>query len=251
MEKTSEQISIFQKGKPVYFISDAHLSFENGQIEDKLVNFLNSIIGKAGYLYILGDLFDFWLEYKHVVPSAYLKTLAALLKLKQAGVEIVYLPGNHDFWLGNYLHKQVGITLAGDQLEIDHHGKKIHLYHGDGLAYGDYGYRLLKKLFRFKPNIWLYKLMPVDWAYRLAHRTSGASREYTSKKPKDLRGYYDYAAEKIKSGCDAVIMGHTHVPEIKKLDNGLYINTGDWLDHFSYVVLENGEFKLEYYKEKE
>jgi len=251
MEKTSEQSSIFPTGKPVYFISDAHLSFKNGHIEDMLVDFLNRISDNAGHLYILGDLFDFWLEYKHAIPSAYLKTLATLLKLRQKDIEIVYLPGNHDFWLGDYLHRQVGVTLADEQMEINHHGIKIHLYHGDGLAYGDHGYRLIKKLFRFKPNIWLYKLLPVDWAYRLAHHTSGASREYTSKKSKDLQGYYDYAAEKIKAGSNAVIMGHTHLPEIKKIDSGLYINTGDWLEHFSYVVLEDGEFKLKYYKEKE
>lgn len=215
------------------------------------MNFLKSIKKDASHLYIVGDLFDFWLEYKNVIPAAFLKILSALLDLTQNGVKVIYLPGNHDFWLGDYLHRQAGVMLADEKVDIGHQGKRIHLFHGDGLAYGDYGYRFIKKLFRFKPNIWLYKLLPVDLAYKIAFRVSGTSRQYTSKKPKDLQGYYDYAAEKIKAGSDAVIMGHTHVPELIRMGAGLYINTGDWIENFSYVVLKDGEFELKYYKQKE
>lgn len=231
----------------VYFMSDAHLSFGNSSVEELIVRFFNKIKGEASHLYILGDLFDFWFEYKHAIPASYLKTLAGLLDLKKSGTQVIYLPGNHDFWLGNYLERQVGIKLVNEYLNVVHHGKKIHLFHGDGLARSDYGYRLLKKVFRFKPNIWLYKLLPVDVAYKMALRTSGVSRRYTSGKKNDLQGYYDYAAARIKSGFDAVIIGHTHIPEIKKIDSGLYINTGDWIEHFSYVVLREGEFKLQYF----
>jgi UDP-2,3-diacylglucosamine hydrolase len=251
MEINSRQPINLTDTRKVYFISDAHLTFTNGRVEKLLAGFLAGIKKDTSHLYIIGDLFDFWLEYKNVIPAAFLKILSALLDLTQSGVEVIYLPGNHDFWLGDYLHRQVGVVLTDEKLDVIHQGKRIHLLHGDGLAYGDYGYRFIKKLFRFKPNIWLYKLLPVDLAYRLAFRVSGASREYTSKKPKDLQGYYDYAGERIKAGSDAVIMGHTHVPEIKKLESGLYINTGDWIEHFSYVTLEAGEFKLEHYDHKE
>jgi UDP-2,3-diacylglucosamine hydrolase len=234
--------------KAIYFISDAHLSSESKQVEDIIAEFLKSIRDRASHLYILGDLFDFWLEYKNAIPSAYLKTLAALLALNEAGVEITYLPGNHDFWMVDYLQRQAGIKIADVYLDIVHDGKKIHLFHGDGLAYGDHGYRFIKKLFRFKPLIWLYKQLPVDLAYRIAHRSSHASRTYTSKQPKDLQGYYDYAEAKIKSGYDAVIMGHTHEPEIRELAGGLYINTGDWIWHNSYVVLSDGKFDLKYFE---
>ncbi len=233
-----------KKGK-IYFISDAHLSLGCDPNERLLAKFLNKIKDEVSHLYIIGDLFDFWFEYRYAIPAAYLKTISALLNLTESGIKVVYLPGNHDFWMGDYLERQTGIILADEHLDIEHQGKKIHLTHGDGLAYGDNGYRILKKIFRFKLNIWLYKLLPVDLAYKLALKTSGASREYTSAKDKDLKGYHDYAEAKIKAGFDAVVMGHTHVPEMKKIHGGLYINTGDWIEHYSYVVLEDGEFKLE------
>lgn len=235
----------------VYFISDAHLSFTDSVTEKLLIKFLHEIDVDAGHLYIIGDLFDFWLEYKHVVPSAYLKALAALLALSENGTKVVYLPGNHDFWMLDYLERQAGIKLAGECLDIEHFGKKIHLFHGDGLAYGDHGYRLIKKLFRFKPLIWLYRQLPVDLAYRIAHRSSHVSREYTSKKQKDLQGYYDYAEAKLRAGYDAVIMGHTHMPEIKKIAEGFYFNSGDWIRHYSYVVLRDGNFELKYFNKKD
>ena len=235
--------------KAIYFISDAHLAFDSAATETRIASFLRSIKAKASHLYILGDLFDFWLEYRHAIPAAYLKTLASLLELAENGIEIVYLPGNHDFWMMNFIERQAQVRLAGPSLDVEHFGRKIHLYHGDGLAYGDHGYRIIKKLFRCRPLIWLFKLLPVDLAYRIAHGSSHASREYTSKKPKDLQGYYDYASQKIHEGCDAVIMGHTHVPEMKTIDSGLYINSGDWIDHNSYIVLTSEGFRLEYFKD--
>ena len=248
MNKTFQNKQSSKGNRKVYFISDAHLSLGYDPNEHLLVKFLNKINNEVSHLYILGDLFDFWFEYKYAVPAAYLKTLSSLLGLIEKGVKVIYLPGNHDFWMGDYLSRQAGITIADERLDIEHQGKKIHLTHGDGLAYGDHGYRILKKIFRFRLNIWLYKLLPVDLAYKLALKTSGTSREYTSAKDKDIQGYYDYAETKIQAGFDAVIMGHTHVPEMKNIHNGLYINTGDWIEQYSYVVLENGEFKLESFK---
>jgi UDP-2,3-diacylglucosamine hydrolase len=248
MIEPSNKSNPSSKDKPVYFISDAHLLFDVNAKEELLAEFLDSIKHLVGYLYIIGDLFDFWFEYKQAIPAAYLGVLSALRNLTDAGIQVIYLPGNHDFWLGDYLTRQVGVQIAGDSLDIEHQGKKIHVVHGDGLAYDDLGYRIMKRIFRFKPNIWLYRLLPADLAYWLARRTSAVSREYTSAKQSDLKGYYDYATKKIKAGCDAVIMGHTHMPEIKSLDHGIYINTGDWISHNSYAILQNGEFRLEYYK---
>ncbi len=247
-EKEHQKLHHKNLWQPVYIMSDAHLSFDNPSTEKLIVRFFDEIKHEASHLYILGDLFDFWFEYKYAIPASYLKTLSGLLGLTEKGVQVIYLPGNHDFWLGKYLESQVGIKIVDEHLDVVHHGKKIHLIHGDGLAYEDYGYRLLKKIFRFKPNIWLYKLLPVNIAYKLALSTSGASRRYTSGKRNDLLGYYDYATTKIKSGFDVVIMGHTHIPEIKKIDSGLYINSGDWIKHYSYVVLKEGNFELRYFK---
>ena len=249
MIKSSQTSENQENPRPIYFISDAHLSFDTNTREKVLAEFLLSLAGKASHLYIIGDLFDFWLEYKHVVPAAYLRTLTTLRVLVDTGLQITYLPGNHDFWMADYLSKQAGVRLAGDSLDIEVQGKKIHLFHGDGLAYSDKAYRIMKRLFRFRLNIWLYRQLPVDFAYRLAHRTSASSRERSYSKDKDLQGYHDYAKTKIDSGFDAVIMGHTHFPEIKQMGGGLYINTGDWISHNSYVKLESGVFSLNYHKE--
>lgn len=248
MRNSEKQVPANLTEASIYFISDAHLPADDPESEDRLVTFLHSIKGKTGFLYILGDLFDFWFEYKSAIPAAYLRTLSAILSLTEGGVKVTYLPGNHDFWMRDYLQRQAGVTLAGEHFDVEHQRKKIHLVHGDGLARGDTGYKILKHIFRFKPNIWLYHLLPVDLAYSLARQTSRASREYTSAKSRDFQGYYDYAEAKIRSGFDAVIMGHTHFPEIKEIGGGLYINTGDWIEHCTIVVLEHGQFRLEYFK---
>jgi UDP-2,3-diacylglucosamine hydrolase len=233
--------------KRVYFISDAHLrpETESSPAEERLLTLFREIKVSASHLYIVGDLFDFWFEYKFAVPAAYLKIIAGLLELTQSGVKVIYLPGNHDFWMKDYLHRQAGVELAGDTYETTHFGKKIFIIHGDGLRRDDYGYRFIKKIFRNKFCIWLYSQFPVNLAYRLAMGTSKASREYTTNRKKsDPTDYIEYARKKIADGYDAVVMGHVHLPQIEDLGKGQYINSGDFFDSFSYVVLDEGGFRL-------
>ncbi len=239
-----------QNKNKIYFISDAHLgreatSLEKGK-EQKLLSFLSQIEPECETLYILGDLFDFWFEYKNLIPKQFNSILFALKKLKASGSQIVYLAGNHDFWLGDFLPKQLGIEVHPDFLEVSHQGKKLFLTHGDGLAKKDVGYRILKKILRNEICIWLYGLLPADWAYFIAKEVSQSSRNYTSQKDlKYLEEYKIFAGEKIKSGSDFVIMGHVHQPIKEKIGNGFYVNLGDWMKNFSYGVLEKGELRLE------
>jgi len=234
--------------KSIIFISDAHLSPASIEREKLLADFLEKTGERLSHLYILGDLFDFWFEYRNAIPAFYLAILSSLRRLAAKDVSITYLPGNHDFWMKDYLTRQIGIRIAPDSLDVAHQGRKIHMFHGDGIAREDRGYRLMKRIFRFKPNIWLYSLLPVDFAYGIAHRCSELSRKHAEGLKYTHNDYYDYALEKIKGGADAVIMGHTHIPEIKELAGGLYINSGDWVGNLSYVVLENGSFRLDYLK---
>ncbi len=169
----------------------------------------------------------------------------ALLDLTRSGVKVVYLPGNHDFWMKDYLSRQAGVELVGDTLEVNHFGKRIFLIHGDGLRKDDVGYRMLKRVFRNKLCIWLYSQVPVNLAYRLAMGTSQASRDYTTNRKKsDPTDYIEFARQKVSEGYDAVVMGHVHQPQIEDVGKGFYINCGDFFEHFSYVVLDEGGFEL-------
>ena len=234
----------------VYFFSDAHLGAgsksEEKEKESKLICFLKQIEPDASHLYIVGDLFDFWFEYRYLIPKGFQSVLSRLAQLKSSGVEINYLSGNHDFWLGDFLPEQMGIPVHKDSLAAEHQGKKIFLSHGDGLAKSDRGYRLLKKILRNKVNIWLYRQLPPDFSVPLARYVSGSSRDYTSgRETKFQEEYRQFAEERISSGFDYVILGHTHQPQLEKIGNGVYVNLGDWFKNFSYAVMEKGEIRLE------
>ena len=231
----------------VYFVSDAHLDINESPSarENRLLEVFKMVKEEASHLYIVGDLFDFWFEYKHAIPAAYLKIVAALLDLTQSGVKVLYIPGNHDFWMRDFLSRQAGVELTGDFLDMEHFGRKILVTHGDGLRKDDRGYRFIKRVFRNRLCIWLYSQLPVNLAYRLAMGTSKASRAYTDGREKiDSSDYVDYAREKTSAGYDAVVMGHVHKPEIVETGSGLYVNCGDFFNNYSYVTLDDNGFEL-------
>lgn len=233
--------------KNVYFISDAHLGMQNGSsaAEQRLLALFGEVKAYGSHLYIVGDLFDFWFEYRFAVPAAYLKTIAEILDLTRAGVKVFYTRGNHDFWMKDYIERQAGAKLTPDFFEASHFGKKILITHGDGLRRDDVGYRFIKRIFRNKACIWLFSQLPVNLAYRLAMGTSHASREYTSSRHKmDPTDYIEFARERVANGFDAVVMGHVHLPQIVNFERGQYINCGDFFEHFSYVALDEGGFRL-------
>ena len=238
--------------KNIYFLSDAHLGADNAQKEllkqEKLLSFLDEVKKNGEKLYILGDLFEFWFEYKNSMPKDYFEVLKKLRELTDAGVEIDYVVGNHDFWLGDFIVKQLGIKIYKQELSINHQGKSIFLIHGDGLARKDVGYRMLRKILRNPFCIWLYRLLSPDIGIPLAKWVAGKSREHTKKRKKHyLEDYQKFAQDKIKQGYSVVIMGHTHHPELVNLEKGIYINLGDWFENFSYAVLNEKGFELKKY----
>jgi len=237
----------------VYFLSDAHLGSSSPEKEklkeERLLRFLEEIKKDSQTLYILGDLFEFWFEYKNAIPKDHFPVLMKLKELIDLGIPITYSVGNHDFWLGDFLNKQIGIKIAKHPLSVEHQGKRIYLFHGDGLARKDIGYRILKKILRNKINIYLYRLIPPDLGIPLAKKVASFSRSQTQFKNKEfLKDYREFAKKKIMEGYDAVIIGHTHQPCFEELDKGIYINLGDWFEHFTYGRLTQGRFSLLEYK---
>jgi UDP-2,3-diacylglucosamine hydrolase len=138
--------------------------------------------------------------------------------------------------MGDFFETQLGIPIHRDSLDIEYANKKMHLIHGDGLAKADGGYRLLKRILRNRFNIWLYRKLPPDWAYPLALYVSGSSRNYTRRRdPSFAPDYAAYAKNKLTQGYDVVVIGHLHIPVIEQVGSGTYINTGDFIDNFSYL----------------
>jgi UDP-2,3-diacylglucosamine hydrolase len=233
----------------VYFLSDAHLGADSEQKEKlkekKLLTFFDQIKEDGDFLYILGDLFEFWFEYENVIPKNHFKILIKLKELTQRGLKVIYIAGNHDFWLGDFLKTEIGIKIYKEPISVEHQGKRILLIHGDGLAKRDKGYRILKKILRNKTNIWFYRQLPPDLGIPLAKKVASLSRSHTSQKDYQPEDYINFAREKIQQGYDAVIMGHTHYPMIKDLGKGIYLNIGDWIENFTYGKLKDSKFILE------
>ncbi len=235
----------------IYFFSDAHLGAAEKSKEEiklqKLFSFFELIRPDAQKVYILGDLFDFWFEYKHAIPKEHLNVVFRLAALIEQGVEIHYISGNHDFWLGDFLAKEVGLKIHKDFYETTEEGKRLFMIHGDGLSPGDWKYRILRRILRNKVNIWLYRKIPCDLGIpfaKLVSRTSALHSEGSINR--FAQDYESYAAEKLKENYDAILIGHTHYPQRIEYNGRIYLNTGDFINNFSYGRLKSGELTLEY-----
>ncbi len=233
----------------VYFFSDVHLGLgersEEKIRENQLLSFLRSILGNASMLFVVGDLFDFWFEYKTVIPKGFHRTLAALQEFADRGTPVHYVAGNHDFWMGDFFSTELGMQVHRDPFDIAVDGRRLHLHHGDGLATNDTGYRLIKPVLRNRMNVRLYRWVHPDIGVRIARRSSRTSRAYTSQKDfGEEEGMLKYAGEQFRRGVDIVVMGHRHKPSILTLGSGTYVNLGDWITYNSYAVLREGTVTL-------
>lgn len=235
-----------------YFFSDVHLGLESEEKEKlkerKLVEFLHTASVDAEEIFIVGDLFDCWIEYKQVVPRGFYRLFNAISVITGRGIKINYIAGNHDFWKGNFFKEEFGIEICHTHIEREIEGKKFFIHHGDGFAYNDLGYRILKKILRSSLSQKLYSFIHPDLGIYLAKGTSATSRNHTKDKDySEQDGMKDRAFEKIREGFDYVIMGHRHKPQITSYGNGYYINLGDWIDYFTYGVFREGRFELKTY----
>ena len=236
-----------------YFISDLHFGLLNHEDESerelKFVAFLYSIQDSAKEIYILGDLFDYWFEYKRVIQKGYFRTFTALNDLVKSGTKIHYLIGNHDFMHRDFFEKEIGVQLHKAEIETEIDGKRFYLAHGDGLVKNDYGYLILKKVFRSKIAQNLYSLIHPNLGIKIAKGTSKSSRDYTGNKNYgETDGLFEFAKSKFELGFDLVILGHSHQKRIEKYNNKIYANLGTWLEKPMYGIYENGKFDIKDWK---
>ncbi|UCG42488.1 MAG: UDP-2,3-diacylglucosamine diphosphatase [candidate division WOR-3 bacterium] len=228
-----------------YFVSDAHLGASPPGTEERLLAFLRSIRGKADSLYILGDLFDFWFEYGSAIPKHGFRVLTELAKLADAGTRVVYLSGNHDLRLRDFFSRELGIETAAE-LEETIDGVRVWMKHGE-----ETDRRWLsvffRRLMRSRLNNFLYSFIHPDAGIRFANWVATRSRA-RGLDPGLKQKMRESAQEKLCSGADVAVMAHVHEPELLRTGSGVYVNTGDWLRHFSYAVIRDGEVMLEYFK---
>lgn len=234
--------------KNIYFISDAHLQFWLPDIaqEQRLQAFLNYIEADAGQLFILGDIFDFWFEWRHVIPRYYAGILSHFKQMIRSGIEIHFITGNHDFYAGQYLKNEIGIICHDEFAELEFSGKRFFLAHGDGLAKKDRGYRLLKKIIRNRFANFLFKtFVHPDLGMAIARLASRSSRKWRSNdKSSWAEEYAEFARQKLTAGYDYVLLGHIHYPMIREENGKVYCNCGDWITEFTYGRYDGNELKL-------
>ena len=239
---------------PVYFISDAHLGSSSDPRSDdprlsRIIPFLRHVADRrAEHLYILGDLFDFWFEYRHVMPWRHFRVLSEISRLVESGVPVTFLGGNHDWWSGRVFREVIGMTVRPESFSVRHQGKQIFLAHGDGLSSkGESGYLLMKKVLRHPWTIRMLRSVHPDLAYAFGHRFSKFSREHLTDREFVLDETLKRSIDAVLSqGYDAFLMGHLHARYQERRPSGgmLYI-LGDWMTIFSALRLEGGTFHWE------
>lgn len=253
----------------VYFFSDVHLGLgsaaSNRDREAALLRFLAKVREeRPEALYIVGDLFDYWFEYRTVIPRGFSRTIGALAALVDAGVRVEYLVGNHDFGHRDFFEREIGISVHFDDIERTIAGRRCYLAHGDGKAFNDTGYAILKRVLRARLSNALFRLIHPDLGIGLAAFASRRSRDHTAQKNYGVErggaggagsggaderagetdGLAAFARRKIEEGVQLVVMGHSHRPLRLDLSGGTYINLGTWLRDRSYLVLTEESMEL-------
>lgn len=231
------------------FISDIHLGLQSPILEKRkerlLVKFLRYAQEAAKELFIVGDLFDYWFEYKTVYQKGFFRTLTALQDLVESGIKVHYLIGNHDFMHLDFFREEIGAIMYENPIDIMLDGKKFFIGHGDGMVKNDLGYRILKKFMRNKALQKMYSWIHPDIGVAIASSTSKTSRDYTTKKDYGNEdGLFDAARLKIDEGFDFVLFGHMHKRCFLKYKNGIYINLGSWLDAPCFGLFKDSKFEI-------
>jgi UDP-2,3-diacylglucosamine hydrolase len=244
--------------KKIYFLSDFHL-IGNGNAqslarEKKVVAFLDEIQPQAQAIFVVGDLFDFWYEYKTVVPKGFVRILGKLAQITDAGIPVHFFVGNHDMWMKDYFQKELNIPVYFEPKEFTFGNKQFLIGHGDGLGPGDKGYKFLKKIFRNPFCQFLFGILPPAIGIGLANYFSHKSRAQTGGADEKYLGddnewLVQYCKRKLQEKpIDYFIFGHRHLPINVQLNaNSTYINLGDWIKYFSYAVFNGQTCELKYY----
>ena len=243
----------------IYFASDQHFGAPNlkksKERERLFVQWLEMIKKDATELFLLGDLFDFWFEYKKVVPSGFIRVLGKLAELKDAGITIHFFVGNHDLWMRDYFEKELGIKVYRQPTKFTFNKQTFLIGHGDGLGPGDAAYKRMKKVFINPVAQWFFRWLHPDIGIRLAQYLSLENRYISGEEDvtflgEDKEPLILYCKEQYQlKKYDYFLFGHRHLPmEIEIAKDSKYINTGDWINHNSYVVFDGKELRLNEFK---
>ena len=246
--------------KKIYFASDQHFGAPTVELskirEQKFINWLDTIKERAEVIFLLGDLFDFWFEYKKVVPKGFVRVLGKLAELRDSGIQIHFFVGNHDLWMRDYFENELNIPVYYKPKEFILNNKTFLIGHGDGLGPEDKGYKRMKKVFTNPISKWLYRWLHPDIGIRLAQYFSVKNKLISGKEDVKYLGEEEewlvqYCKRKLtKKHYDYFVFGHRHLPlEISIADNSMYINTGDWITYFTYGVFNGHELTLETFEE--
>lgn len=243
------------KGKKLYFASDFHLGVPNHDSslarEKRIVKWLDSVASDAQAIYLLGDIFDFWFEYRHAIPRGFIRLQGKLAELRDKGLPIYFFTGNHDMWMFDYFEKEIGIVIYREPqvLEIGKH--KLLVGHGDGLGPGDNTYKFLKKFFNSSICQWLFARIHPNLGIGIANYWSKKSRISNTKMEEKFEGEENeflltYCRELEKSThYDFYVFGHRHLPlDFKVGENSRYLNLGEWVHFNTYAEYDGQDFSL-------
>lgn len=243
----------------VFFLSDFHLGIPNAhesrQRERKIIGFLEEIAPRIDTLCLVGDVFDFWFEYRHVVPKYYTRLLGTLARMTDSGIPIHFFKGNHDLWTFGYLRDEIGLEIHDDVWTPEWGGKKFYIAHGDGKGPGDKGYKRLKKIFHHPINQSLFSWLHPDLGHSLARSWSYQSRVAAPTDEsfhKDNEWLYQYCLRKLEQAhFDYFVFGHRHLPIHTSVGNrSLYVNLGDWLQYQTYAEFDGKRLELLQYPDQ-
>lgn len=243
------------QGKKIYFSSDNHLGSPSREAslprEKKFIRWLDMVKEDAAAIILLGDLFDFWFEYKTVVPKGFVRVLGKLAEITDSGIPIHFFVGNHDLWMRDYFETELNIPIYRDCKEFTFNNKTFFIGHGDGKGPGDKGYKRMKKVFTNPFFKWLFRWLHPELGMRLAQYLSVKNKLISGEDDKEFLGEQNewlaqYSRRKLESKhYDYFVFGHRHLPmTIKIAENSTYYNLGDWIIHFTYGEFDGEQFRL-------
>ena len=256
--QTSTQNKTYMK-KKIYFASDFHLGLDartsSEERERQIVRWLDQIKTDAAEIYLVGDVFDFWFEYKRAIPKGYVRLLGKLAEISDLGIPIYFFTGNHDMWVFRFFEEELGIPTYRNPIIKEIYGKVFFIGHGDGLGPGDYGYKFIKKVFSNRLCQWLFERLHPNFGIGIARYWSQRSRlsnpvdnQFLGEEKEWL---VTFANEYLDSNyADYFIFGHRHLTINYRLKNGKsrYINLGEWLYSNSYAVFDGKKLSIEFFE---
>lgn len=250
----NNQFEFIPEGKKVYFASDFHLGVPDKkrslERERKIIRWLDSIKNNAAAIFLVGDIFDFWFEYKHVIPKGFVRFQAKLLELKDNGIKVIFFTGNHDMWMFDYFEKEFDIPIYRSPETFRIAGKKVYVGHGDGLGPGDYFYKFLKFFFNSRFCKWAFSWLHPNIGIGIAQYWSGKSRLANDHTDDGYKGDDEWLLQYCKelegkNPHDLYVFGHRHLPiEVEVGQNSKYINLGEWVHHCTFLSIDSSSADL-------